>query len=152
MKRTIVFFVTLTLMGFMIPLQSSQAIFGFSKCEKVLSVMKSEEKIATKLQGNFQRNFLKFRGLPNSSKLFEIAIKSKIKLIKQDLRIGQIATNVSTCFNQSQRMFLRQFMANRSEMLQGAENFYSLGLNMNWTESGYGSYVPLTLSLRDYRN
>ena len=135
-----------------IPLQSSQAIFGLSKCEKVLSVMKSEEKIAAKLQSNFQRNFSKFRGLPSSSALFDIAVKSKIKLINQDLRIGQIALNVSTCFNPPQRAFLKEFMANRSEMLQGTKNFYSGGLNMNWTESGYGSYVPLTLSLGDYRN
>ncbi len=152
MKRSIAFFITLTLISIMIPLQSSQAIFGFSKCEKVSSVMKSEEKIAAKLQINFQRKFTKYRGLPSSSKLFKIAIKSKIKLIKHDLRIGQIALNVSTCFNPSQRIFLKQFMADRSEMLQGVENFYASGLNMNWTESGYGSYVPLTLSLGDYRN
>ena len=87
-----------------------------------------------------------------SSALFDIAVKSKIKLINQDLRIGQIALNVSTCFNPPQRAFLKEFMANRSEMLQGTKNFYSGGLNMNWTESGYGSYVPLTLSLGDYRN
>ena len=43
-------------------------------------------------------------------------------------------------------------MANRTEMLQGTQNSIAKGLITGWTESGYGSYVPLTLSLSDYRN